>query len=152
MRDLPDDFRDLLVSLADAKVRFLVVGGYAVAFHGHARATKDLDIYVEPGADNAARVERGLTDFGAPLRTLGIRRDDFEHPGTIVQLGVPPLRIDLLTTADGISFDEAWSSRDSLEIDGRTIAVIGHDALIKNKLASGRHQDLADVEALRGDH
>ena len=146
---LPDDFRDVLVSLADAGARFVVVGGYAVAFHGHARATKDLDVYVEPNAENALRVERALVAFGAPLRALGISAEDFHRPDVTVQLGVPPLRIDLLTAADGIDFDEAWATREMLDVDGRSIPVIGREALLKNKMASGRHRDLADVEALQ---
>lgn len=148
MNELPDDFRDLLVALADAEARFLLVGGYAVAFHGHARATKDLDVLCDPGPQNARRVMRALAAFGAPLNVLGIDRADLEQPGTIVQIGVPPLRIDLLTTADGIEFEDAWNSRASLEIDGRVVGVIGRAELLRNKIASGRHQDLADVEAL----
>jgi hypothetical protein len=148
---LPDDFRDLLVSLSDAGARFVVVGGYAVAFHGHVRATKDLDVYVEPNAENARRVERGLVTFGAPLRALGISVEDFERPDVTVQLGVPPFRIDLLTAADGIDFEEAWATRETLDVDGRSIPVLGRDALVKNKLASGRHRDLADVEALQSE-
>lgn len=127
----------------------MVVGGYAVAFHGHIRATKDLDVYIEPTPDNAPRVERGLATFGAPLRALGISVKDFEGPDTIVQLGVPPYRIDLITAADGIDFDEAWSTHEVLTVDGRAIPVLGRDALVKNKLASGRTQDLADVEVLQ---
>ncbi len=91
---------------------------------------------------------RALAAFGAPLNVLGIDRADLEQPGTIVQIGVPPLRIDLLTTADGIEFEDAWNSRASLEIDGRVVGVIGRAELLRNKIASGRHQDLADVEAL----
>lgn len=146
---LPDDFRDLLVALADAGARFIVVGGYAVGFHGHIRATKDLDVYVEPSQENALRVERGLARFGAPLRALGVSVKDFERPDITVQLGVPPLRIDLLTAADGIDFEEAWATHETLDVDGRSIPVLGRDALVKNKLAAGRHQDLADVEALQ---
>jgi hypothetical protein len=117
---LPDDFRDLLVALADAGARFIVVGGYAVGFHGHMRATKDLDVYVEPSPENALRVERGLTRFGAPLRALGVSVKDFEGPDITVQLGVPPLRIDLLTAADGIDFEEAWATHETLDVDGRS--------------------------------
>lgn len=150
MKDLPDDFRDVLVSLFDAGARFVIVGGYAVAFHGHIRATKDLDVYVEPGPENSLKVERALLEFGAPLRVLGISSEDFQRPGSIVQLGVPPLRIDVVTEIDGVSFDDAWRDHDLVEIDGRSVPVIGLAALLRNKRASGRHNDLADVEALEG--
>ena len=129
MKDLPVDFRDFLVALFDAGARFVVVGGYAVAFHGHVRATKDLDVYVEPEPKNSLKVERALVEFGAPLRTLGIDAKDFRAPGSMVQLGVPPLRIDLVTSIDGVSFDDAWQDHEVIEIDGRKVPVIGLTAL-----------------------
>lgn len=147
--ELPTDFRDLLVSLADAGARFMVIGGYAVAFHGHIRATKDLDVYVDPTPENALRVERSLIALGAPLRALGISTKDFERPGVTVQLGVPPFRIDRITAVDGIGFGEAWPMHEVLNVEGRSIPVLGREALVRNKLASGRTQDLADVEALQ---
>lgn len=148
MTDLFDDFRDLLVELHDAKAEFVIVGGYAVTFHGHVRATKDLDVLVRPDTNNAARVVRALDRFGAPLAQLGVGQEDFETPGTVVQLGVPPIRIDLITEASGISFDEALDGHETLIVEGRRIPVIARAPLLKNKRASGRMQDLADVEAL----
>ena len=99
---LPADFRDLLVCLSDAEAEFMVIGGYAVAHHGHVRATKDLDVFVRPTNENAARVMRALETFGAPLAALEIDADDFATPGKVIQLGVPPLRIDILTAATAL--------------------------------------------------
>ena len=92
---LPADFRDVLVCLTDAEVEFMVIGGYAVAHHGHVRATKDIDVLVRPTHENAARVMRALETFGAPLSALAIHADDFATPGKVIQLGMPPLRIDI---------------------------------------------------------
>lgn len=148
MTDLFDDFRDLLLELHRAGAEFAVVGGYAVSFYGHPRATKDLDVLIRPDASNAARVVAALRRFGAPLPHLGVSERDFETPGTVVQLGVPPIRIDLITQASGITFDEAMQDHGVLTIEGIDVPVIGRDALIRNKLAAGRPQDLADVDAL----
>jgi predicted nucleotidyltransferase len=145
---LPDDFRDLLVHLTDAGADFIVVGGHAVARHGHVRATKDIDVLVRPDADNATRVMQALATFGAPLRALGVDLADFSRPGQVVQLGVPPLRIDVITSISGVSYEEAVIDPDTLDVDGRPVRVIGLEALLKNKRASGRAQDLADVDAL----
>ena len=145
---LPDDFRDLLVYLADAGADFIVVGGHAVARHGHVRATKDIDVLVRPDGDNATRVMQALASFGAPLRALGVEVADLSRPGQVVQLGVPPLRIDVITSISGLTFDEAVVDPDTLDVDGRSVRVIGLDALLRNKRASGRPQDLADVDAL----
>ena len=142
------DFRDLLVELVDAGAEFVLVGGHAVAVHGHPRATKDLDVFVRPTAANAERVLRALTAFGAPLGQLGIGQADFSRPGSTIQLGVAPVRIDLLTSIDGIDFDAAQCDHASLSLEGRSIPVIGLAALLANKRASGRPQDLADIAAL----
>jgi hypothetical protein len=148
--DLPDDFADLLVALTDEDVAFVVVGGYAVALHGHPRATKDIDVLVQPSVENADRVMSGLIRFGAPIDAFDVKASDFSQPGNVLQLGVPPYRIDLITEASGISFEEAQENCRTVTIDGRTIRFIGLDALLKNKRASGRPQDLADVAALEG--
>lgn len=150
MIELCDDFRDLLVELADAAADFVVVGGHAVAFHGHVRATKDLVVFVRAVPDNAARVYRALAQFGAPLAAFEISAADFTTYDGVLQIGLPPRRIDLINRADGITFDEAIAAGDSFEIEGRRVPVIGRDALIKNKRAAARAQDLADVEALTG--
>lgn len=148
MIDLPEDFRDLLVELADAGAEFVIVGGHAVAFHGHPRATKDLDVLVRAATDNAHRVYAALAAFGAPLAQFEVVAGDFASYEGVLQIGVPPRRIDVLNRADGISFDEAVSAGDAFVLDGRRIPVIGREALLRNKRAAGRLQDLADVAAL----
>jgi hypothetical protein len=146
--ELPQDFRDLLVELCDAGAAFVVVGGHAVAFHGHPRATKDLGVLVRPDAANAARVYKALADFGAPLDSIEVEASDFATYDGVLQIGLPPRRIDILNRATGITFDEAVASGESFQLDGRAIPVIGLEALLKNKLAAGRDQDRADVKAL----
>ena len=148
MIDLPADFQDLLIELADAGADFVVVGGYAVAFHGHPRATKDIDILVRPEPANATRVYAALAAFGAPLQAFDVAEADFSKYDGILQIGLPPLRIDVINRASGISFDEAVEEGDAINLLGRTVPVIGREALLKNKRASGRLQDLADVQAL----
>lgn len=148
MVDLPEDFRDLLVALSDAGAEFVVVGGHAVAFHGHPRATKDLDVLVRATEANARLVYRALAAFGAPLASFEVGEADFASYDGVLQMGIPPLRIDIINRADGITFDEAVAERTSIEIEGRAIPVIGRQALLKNKRASGRAQDLADVKVL----
>lgn len=149
--DLFDDFRDMLVALSDAGAEFVVIGGHALAFHGHPRATKDLDIFVRPSDDNAPRVLAALAAFGAPVSQLGIEIGDFARPNIVVQLGLPPVRIDLLTDIHGLDFDGAIRDHETLEIDGRIIPVIGRAAFLVNKRAAGRAQDLADIAALTGE-
>jgi hypothetical protein len=148
MIELFDDFRDILVELHEAQARFVVVGGHAVAFHGHPRATKDLDVLVHADPDNARRVYAALAAFGAPLAAFEVHADDFSSYDGILQLGVPPRRIDIINRAEGITFAEAVADGQTFEVDGRAIPVIGRAALIKNKRAVGREQDLADVKAL----
>ena len=146
---LNEDFRDLLVLLADAGVEFVIVGAYALAFHGAPRASGDIDLFVRPSAVNAGRVFDVLARFGAPLHSAGVTAADFAQPGAVYQIGLPPRRIDLLTEISGVTFDEAWASRTTAEVDGRTVSFIGREALIKNKEASGRPKDAADVARLR---
>lgn len=146
--DFPQDFRDLLLELVEARAEFVVLGGHAVAFHGHPRATKDIDVLVRPNPENAARVFRALAAFGAPLQSFEVQEADFATYDGVLQLGVPPRRIDILTRATGITFDEAIEEGLSFELDGRRIPIIGKRALITNKTAAGRPQDLADVAAL----
>lgn len=138
----------MLIELADARAEFAVVGGHAVAFHGHPRATKDLDILVRATPDNAQRVYRALAAFGAPLEAFAVTEEDFATYGGVLQLGVAPRRIDILNRVAGVSFDEVVREGASFEIDGRSVPVIGLSALIANKRAAGRMQDLADAEAL----
>lgn len=148
MIELPDDFKDVLVELYDAEADFVVIGGYAVAYHGYPRATKDIDILVRPEPNNAERVYRALAAFGAPLATFEVTAADFATYDGVLQIGLPPVRVDLLNRAAGIDFDEAIADAGSFELEGRSIPVIGLRALLKNKRAAGRPQDLTDVAAL----
>ena len=148
MIDLPEDFRDLLIELHDAGAEFVVLGGHAVAYHGHPRATKDLDVLVRATAANAARVYKALASFGAPLGLFEVAEADFATYDGVLQIGLPPRRIDILNRADGIAFDEAIDAQESFEVEGRRIPIIGLAALLKNKRAAAREQDLADVKAL----
>lgn len=145
---LPDDFRDLLIELVDGQVDFVMVGGYAVAFHGHPRATKDLDVLIRVAPANAQRAFRALARFGAPLVAMGVTPLDLLTAGRVLQLGYPPVRIDVLNEATGITFDEAIAAGDCFELEGRSIPVIGRAALVKNKLATGRDQDRVDAQVL----
>lgn len=140
------DFVDLLRAFVDAEVRFLVVGAYALAIHGRPRATGDLDIWVEPTPDNAARVMRALAAFGAPLSEVS--EADFTAPGVVYQIGVSPARIDVLTDLTGLTFAEAWPGRVSQLFGPLTVDFIGRDAFLRNKRATGRPKDLGDIEGL----
>lgn len=144
--DLNPDFRDMLLTLNDAEVDYLVVGAYAVAAHGQPRATGDLDIWVRPDEPNAKKVYLAMQTFGTPTHL--IKEKDFAVPSVVFQIGVPPGRIDILTVISGIDFDSAWASRIEVTMDGVTFPVIGRDDLLINKRSSGRPKDLADVDAL----
>jgi hypothetical protein len=148
MIELPEDFRDLLREFADAGVEFVLVGGHAVAYHGHPRATKDMDILIRANDNNAARVYRALAAFGAPLKTFEVAVADFATYDGVLQIGLPPRRVDILNRVDGITFDEAIADGAGFILDGRTIPVIGRTALVKNKRSAGRPQDLADIAAI----
>jgi hypothetical protein len=144
-----DDWSDALGALADAGARFLVVGAHAMAVHGVPRGTQDLDIWIDPSEENVERVWRGLAAFSAPLGELNIRREDLRRPGAVIQLGLPPNRIDLLTDISGIpEFESAWAERVEHALGGRQVPFIGRSTLLRNKRASGRRKDLADLEAL----
>jgi hypothetical protein len=144
------DYRDMLSALSEAGVEYLVVGAYAMAVHGVPRATGDLDVWIRPSSDNATRAIAALRRFGAPLQDL--TASDLCRPGTVFQIGVAPRRIDMLTAIDAVSFDEAWKARASIRVDDIEVWVIGRDALLKNKRATGRPRDRADAEQLeRGD-
>lgn len=140
------DFRDLLAAFNAAGAEYIVVGAHALAAHGHVRATKDLDVWVRPSMDNAGRVLRALAAFGAPLQDLS--EADLVAPGLIFQIGVAPVRIDVITAIDGVGFEEAWPERVQAQLDGLSVPVLSRRHLIVNKKASGRLQDLADVEQL----
>jgi len=140
---LNPDFRDMLSALCEEKADFLIVGAYALAAHGHPRATGDIDIWIQASEENAKRVWRALMRFGCPL--FDLKLDDLKTPDLIFQIGVEPRRIDIVTSITGVEFDEAWPDRKEIEIEGLKIAAIGRSHLLKNKKAVGRPQDLADV-------
>lgn len=148
LEGLNDDFRDIVTLFADFGVEFLIVGAYALAFHGAPRASGDIDLFIRPELPNAAKVFDALTRFGAPLASHGVTAADFAREGTVYQMGLPPRRIDVLTQISGLAFDEAWSSRIEVDVAGRTVNIIGRDAFMKNKLAAARPKDLADVSRL----
>jgi hypothetical protein len=144
------DFLDIIRALLDAEVRFIIVGAYAVNLYVDPRATGDLDIWVEPSADNAPKVIRALKEFGAPLTEVS--EADFTSPGITFQIGIPPRRIDLLTTLSGLEFTEAWADHQKFSFGSFTVPFLSKAAVIKNKRATGRAKDTADLEALeRGD-
>lgn len=143
-----DDFRDLLAELVNANARFLVVGAHALGVHGVPRATVDLDIWIDASPANARRVWSALAAFGAPLDDLQMREVDLTRPDVVAQFGMPPYRIDILTAISGVSFAEAWEDRVEAPFVDVRVPFIGRAALIRNKRASGRTKDLADLEAL----
>ena len=143
---LNKDFREFIESLNSNKVKFLVLGGYALAFHGHPRYTKDLDIWLELSSENAGRTMKALEDFG--FGDLDVSKEDLLSARMVVQLGYPPNRIGLINSPDGVTFAECFESRIEVELDGITIPVIDINNLKKNKKASGRAQDLADLDKL----
>ncbi|HVO65976.1 MAG TPA: DUF6036 family nucleotidyltransferase [Syntrophales bacterium] len=141
------DFKEFIRSLNDNHVRYLVVGGYAVAFHGHPRYTKDIDIWIEMTQANAEKAIKSLAQFG--FGSLGLKEEDFLIPDQTIQLGYPPSRIDLINTLSGVDFATCYSSRVQIEIEGTQVNFIDLENLKKNKQASGRLQDLADIESLK---
>jgi len=143
---LNKDFKEFIQLLNDNNVRYLVVGGYAVAFHGYPHYTKDIDLWIWLNRENAENLIKVLDDFG--FSSLGLKVEDFLTPGYVIQLGYPPNRIDLLTTVTGLDFDKCYASRIELNINGTRINFIGLDDLKKNKKLTGRYQDLADLEHL----
>lgn len=144
-----DDWFEVLHALLDADARFLVMGAHAMAVHGVPRGTQDLDVWVDPSPVNAENVWRALAAFGAPLDSLGVTQEDLARPGTILQLGLPPNRIDVLTDISGVTdFASAWAGRIQHAVRGRRVPFIGREALIANKRACGRPKDLADLDAL----
>jgi len=144
---MPDDLKELLRAFNDHGVKYLIVGGYAFGVHAEPRATKDLDIFIRSDEQNAKAAFRALAQYGAPLVVL--TPVDFMD-GTTFQIGHAPARIDILQHIDGVTFDEAWENRIKGVIDGEIqAAVISRDDLIRNKLATGREQDILDAKNLR---
>jgi len=143
------DLIELLAALNAEGVRYLIVGAYALGFHGRPRATKDADIFVAADPENAKKLWKTLVNFGAPLEEL--RPIDLSSPGTIFIMGRPPNQIDILTEIDGVTFHEAWASRAASTFCGVPVNYIGRAELVRNKKTVGRPQDLADVAYLEGD-
>lgn len=143
------DWIEMMATLQAEGARFLLVGAHAMALHGVPRATQDIDLWVDPSRENASKVWRSIIAFGAPVADLGIEEEDFTTPGMVVQLGLPPNRIDLMTDPSGLdSFSEAWERRAEFNVLGLRVPVLSRADLIANKRASGRTKDLADLEAL----
>lgn len=143
---LNQDFKEFIQSLNDNQVNYLVIGGYAVALHGYPRYTKDIDIWVEMTPENAANMLKALDQFG--FASLNLQAEDFLTLDQVIQLGYPPSRIDLITTPDGVDFSTCYTNRLTVEIDGIAVDFIDLENLKRNKSASGRLQDLADLENL----
>jgi len=143
---LPPDSKEFIELLNSNNVRYVIVGGYAVAYHGYPRFTGDIDLFVEMSEDNAGKIETALNAFG--FSGLGLRASDFLQSDTIVQLGYPPNRIDILTSISGVAFADAWEGHETVEVEGITLRFIGKQALLANKSATGRPKDIADLDAL----
>ena len=144
---ISSDYKDILSAFDRLEVEYMVVGAHAMAFHGVTRSTGDIDLWIKCDDVNSDKVYRALADFGAPLNDLD--KNDLEKPGNVFQIGVAPNRIDILTSIDGVVFDEAYKARSNVEIDGLTIPVISKHHLIKNKSIVGRPQDLVDIQKLK---
>lgn len=143
------DFEEMLLAFNAAGVKYLVVGAYAVAVYARPRATGDIDLWVEATAENAARVFRALAAFGAPLDHVD--EQTFTEPEIIFQIGVPPIRVDVMTSIDDVAFEDAWPNRVASVVGEVPVAIIGREDLIRNKTATGRAKDLADLELLQND-
>jgi hypothetical protein len=144
---LDPDFEDFIKLLNHYEVEYMIIGGYAMAFHGRPRYTGDLDIWINISEPNAQKMLRVLEEFG--FSSLNFKEEDFLKENLINQIGYPPLRIDILTSIDGINFDDAYPKKQVITIEDFTANYIGLNELIKNKNASGRQQDLVDVKTLQ---
>lgn len=145
---LNEDFVDFLEALSEHQVEHLVVDAFAMAVHGVARSTGDIDVWVRPEANNATRLVAALEAFGAPLTAHGVDEGTFLRPGVVYQIGLPPSRIDILTRIDGVSFDEAWEARATARFGDLEVPVLGLDEWRANKAATGRDKDIADLALL----
>jgi hypothetical protein len=144
--EIRTDFKELLELFNKHKVEYLIVGGYALAFHGAPRLTRDMDLFVRPTSDNAERVLHALDEFG--FGSLNLSKEDFTTPGIVVQLGVPPIRIDIITRVSGVSWEKADAAKVPGHYDGTPVHFISREDFITNKKATGRLKDAADIEAL----
>lgn len=141
------DFKEFVVLLNRHDVEYLLVGGYALGIHGYPRYTGDLDVWVDPTAENAKKMVEVMDDFG--FASLGLKESDFAVSGNVIQLGYPPFRIDVITRADGVNFEDCYRNRLVIEHDGVELSVIGLEDFKKNKKACGRPKDIMDLESLR---
>ena len=144
--ELPRDFKELFVSLNANSVRYLLIGGYAVGVYGYSRTTNDIDIFVSDDRENTQRLIAALSDFGVGDTDLS---QIFAEKRSLVEIGVEPVKVQLMNFADGVTFDDAFDRRNVIEVETILISTIGRDDLIANKIASGRHKDLDDVEMLK---
>jgi hypothetical protein len=143
------DFRDLLELFNAHKVEYMIVGGYALAFHGAPRYTGDIDIFIKSDAENAQRILSALDKFG--FKSIGLTIEDFENPEKVVQLGVPPVRVDIITSLSGVTWEDAYSGKATGKYGDISVYYIGRKQFISNKRAIGRKKDLADIEAIGGE-
>jgi hypothetical protein len=143
---LNQDYKEMLSTLLENNVEFLLVGAYAMAAHGYPRATADLDIFIKPSSDNAKKVFKALAEFGAPMDSSIL--DDFAKKGTIFQIGVIPCRIDVINEIDGVSFEVAFEDKEIVEIEGLHVPIISKKNLLLNKKSTGREKDLLDAKRL----
>ena len=141
------DFREFIELLIKHNAEYLIVGGYAVGIHGHPRYTGDLDIWLNPSPHNAELILKAVNEFG--FSSYGLMQTDFTKPGNVVQLGYPPLRIDLLTEIDGVTFEECFLNRKEVTIEDLKVNFIGYHDLLKNKKESGRPRDIDDIDNLK---
>ena len=144
--EIQSDFKELLELFNSHKVEYLITGAYALAFHGAPRYTGDIDLYIKPESSNASRIINALDQFG--FGSLGLKTEDFTTPGQIIQLGLPPARIDIITSISGVSWDEAEGGKIAGSCGGVPVYFIGREQFITNKQATGRQKDLADLESL----
>lgn len=147
-QSLSQDFIDILSAFIDEKVEYMLVGGYALGFHGYSRATGDIDLWVRRSPENAVRVFTALKKFGTPLSD--VKPDEFVVPNTVLQIGVPPNRIDVITDIDGVGFDDAWPKREETFTAGINITLIGRNDLLTNKKATSWPKDIPDILWLEG--
>jgi hypothetical protein len=144
--EVQKDFKELLELFNVHKVKYLIVGGYALAYHGAPRYTGDIDIFVKPDTENALCILKALNEFG--FGSVDLKEEDFKSPNKVIQLGYPPVRIDIITSISGISWDQAFKEREKGKYGNIPVYYIGREHYILNKRASGRKKDLADLEAL----
>lgn len=144
--EMAPDFDEFIGSLTAHGVEFLIVGAYALACHGAPRFTGDLDIFIKPTLDNADRLLNAVRDFGFPL--AGLTPDIVVQDRRMLQMGIEPVQIHVMSSISGVSWDEAWATRANVRLSNRDLPILGRDALLKNKRAAGRPKDLADIDAL----